>query len=381
MTDGPAEAALSWFRDAALPLWSRNGLDRVRGGFHEALDQAGRPVGDYRRLRVVSRQLYVFSAALRLGFEGAGAGLDHGLHFLRSRALHADGGYASRFDLDGIVIDETRDLYDLAFVAFALANAFDVTGDETLRDDAHALAAFLDKRMRHAAGGFVEALPVRLPRRQNPHMHLFEAALAWSELDPDGPYPAVARELADVFRERLFQPRSGTLPEQFDDRLMPISEPDGWVIEPGHHFEWVWLIHHAERLDLMRSGDIAGQLMHFAKSCGMDCDSGLPLGEVRGDGSPGAAPTRLWAVAEWLKAEAVTDGPDREARIGRAWEGLRRYLDTPRAGLWHERWCHERHGFLEGPAPATSLYHVVLAIETVLETAGRHPSPFGRRRQ
>jgi len=377
----PAEAALSWFRDAALPLWSRNGLDRERGGFHEALDQAGRPVGDYRRLRVLSRQIYVFSAAFRLGCEGAEAGLDHGLHFLRNRALHADGGYANRFDLDGVVIDETRDLYDLAFVAFALANAFDVTGDETLRDDAHALAAFLDERMRHSSGGFVEALPIRLPRRQNPHMHLFEAALAWSELDPEGPYPALARDIAEVFRQRLFQPRSGMLPELFDDRLIPISGPDGWLIEPGHHFEWVWLIHHAERLKLMSGGDIPGQLMHVANSCGMDRDSGLPIGEVRADGSPGTAPTRLWAVAEWLKAEAVTDGPDRKTRIDCAWERLGRFLDTQRPGLWHERWCHERRGFLEGHAPATSLYHIVLAIETLLETAGQHPSPFAGRRQ
>jgi mannose-6-phosphate isomerase len=377
MIAATAEDARGWFLDTALPLWLDRGLDRGRGGFYEALDPLqARNTADFRRLRVVTRQIYVSSAALRLGAQAAREGLEHGLAFLTGPARHADGGFASRFDLDGRAIDGTRDLYDLAFVAFALAHAFDVTGAPGLRDEAVRLAAFLSDRMRHADGGFVEALPPRAPRRQNPHMHLFEAALAWAELDPGGPYPALARELGQLFRTRFFQREAGTLPEYYDAALRPLPREAGQAIEPGHHFEWAWLLHHAARLGVLEPGAEADALYRFAHAHGIDAASGLPLGEIASDGTPISRATRLWCIAEWLKAECVRPGADRAARVERAWAALRPFLDTPIPGLWHEGW--DGSAPVPGPAPATTFYHLTLAIEVLLETAGRHPRPFGR---
>lgn len=380
MNANAAKEGLAWLRDSALPLWLEHGLDGRRGGFYEALDQGrARNTADFRRLRVLTRQIYVFAAALRLGIPNAREGLDHGLAFLSGPACHPEGGYANRFDMDGRTIDPTRDLYDLAFAAFALAHAYDVTGDSAVRDEAARLAEFIDRQMRHPAGGFVEALPVpRSPRRQNPHMHLFEAALAWAELDRDGLYPALADELGKLFRTRFFQRATATLPEYYDDSLTPLPGEEGRIIEPGHHFEWVWLLHHAKRLDILAPGGEAEALYRFARVSGFDRETGLPLGEVAPDGAVLATPTRLWTVTEWIKAEAVTPGPDRDARVAQGWSALQRFLDTPTPGLWHERWDPDADGFLPGPAPATSLYHIVLAIEVMLETSGKHPRPFAR---
>lgn len=372
-----ADEAADWALRDALPLWLEHGLDRKRGGFFEALDpETLENTADFRRLRVVTRQIYVFSAGMRLGHRGARAGLDHGLEFLLNRARHSEGGFVNRFDLDGLVTDETRDLYDLAFVAFALAHAYDVTRDTALKDEAVALGRFINSEMRHPNGGFREALPDRGPRRQNPHMHLLEAALAWTELAPDTPYTEIARDLAALFRGKMFQAESGTLPEYFDDALLPLAGERGLVVEPGHHFEWIWLLHHADRLGVLPRGEESGRLHSFAHERGIDPASGLPYGEVSPDGRILNATSRLWCVTEWLKAEAVTDGADRDARVRRCWSTIQKFLNASRRGLWHDRWDGKKQSFHPGSAPASSLYHIILSIEVLCETAGTHPRPF-----
>lgn len=370
-----AQGALDWLLDTSLPLWLSRGLDRERGGFHESLDPVtGGCDADFRRLRVATRQTYVWAAAMRLGYAEAEEGLHHGLKFLTGPARHTEGGFCNRFDLNGKVTDATRDLYDLAFVAFALAHAYDVTGDTTLRDEADALAALISKDMPHSSGGFHEALPPRLPRRQNPHMHLLEAALAWSELDPEGPWTGIAKDLVALFQTRLFDPATGALPEYFDADLRPVT--DDQMVEPGHHFEWVWLLHHAKRLGIAEQTNEAGALYDFAHRFGIG-PSGVPHGALALDGQILPVATRIWAPAEWLKAEAVTPGPDRDARVGRAWAAVQRYLEADMPGLWHERL--DKDAFVPGPAPATSLYHLVLAIEVMCQATDCHPRPFATK--
>ncbi|MGG2334310.1 AGE family epimerase/isomerase, partial [Salmonella enterica] len=76
-------------------------------------------------------------------------------------------------------------------------------------------------------------------------MHLLEAALALFEASGDGLFRDLALELLVLFETRLFDAASGTLAEFFAhdwQRLRPSA------IEPGHQFEWAWLLHQAGRL-------------------------------------------------------------------------------------------------------------------------------------
>jgi mannose/cellobiose epimerase-like protein (N-acyl-D-glucosamine 2-epimerase family) len=44
---------LVWTKETALPFWGTTGVDQARGGFHERLDLAGKPVLDVpKRLMV-----------------------------------------------------------------------------------------------------------------------------------------------------------------------------------------------------------------------------------------------------------------------------------------------------------------------------------------
>ena len=87
-------------------------------------------------------------------------------------------GCALLLKADGSVLDSTRDLYTQAFYLLALAWRFRLSSDAKWLEAADRQIAFLDTEMASPEGGYIESIPDRLPRRQNPHMHLFEAFLA-----------------------------------------------------------------------------------------------------------------------------------------------------------------------------------------------------------
>ncbi len=352
----------AWLLQAALPLWLAHGIDHARGGFFEALDlRTHRCAAPFRRLRVVARQIVVFSQAHALGVPGAAPAVRLGLHFLETHAALEDGGYAWRFDLAHKPIDHTRDLYDHAFVLLALASAAPLVGVEVLRPSALALLRWLDERFTHPAGGYQESLPPALPRRQNPHMHLFEALLAAAAAFGDDIFHTRAQALADLFANRFFDTQSGTLPEFFDDSLTPVRDRGSFLVEPGHHCEWVWLLHQAATLGLAVPQDIPARLMQFADRHAINPATGALYDELDSDGTVRAAGSRLWPQTERLRAECLRFDAS-EARLLQAVRALAAYLRPD--GLWHERRSADGT-FADMPAPASSLYHLTGAILAV----------------
>ena len=349
----------AWLVDAALPLWLAHGIDHASGGFFEALDlRTKRCTAPFRRLRVVARQIVVFSQAQALGVPGAEQAVRLGLHFLQTHAVLEDGGYAWRFDLAHKPIDRTRDLYDHAFVLLALASAANLAGTEALRTLALALLSWLDEKFTHPAGGYLESLPPALPRRQNPHMHLLEAFLAAAAAFGDDVFHARAQSLVDLFANCLFDTQTGALPEYFDENLQPVREGGGFLVEPGHHCEWVWLLHQAATLGLSVPQDAAPRLMNFVDGHAMNRKTGALFDELNSDGSVRAAGSRLWPQTERLRAEFLRADAS-EARQLQAIRALAAHLRPD--GLWHERRLADG-SFADLPAPASSLYHLTGAI-------------------
>src|SRR5690606_32211788 len=97
-------------------------------------------------------------------------------------------------------------------------------------------------------GGDESWTPRSEPRSQNPHMHLFEALLAWAEADPGGPWLDRADSIRALFDRFFFDAEAGILAEHFDRDWRRASGPAGEVVEPGHHFEWVYLLEEHGRL-------------------------------------------------------------------------------------------------------------------------------------
>ncbi len=366
---------LRWLTDHAWPLWLTHGVDWERRAFHEHLDGALRCGAAFRRLRVAARQTYVFSKAAQHGVPRAAEAVALGLEFLRGPARLADGGYAWRFDLDNRPIDHTRDLYDHAFVLLALAAAAAVVGADAVRADALALADYLAAQFVHPDGGYREnAGGAAGPRRQNPHMHLFEAMLAAAAAFGDERFFACARGLALLFATRFFQAREGALPEYFEAALTPVRDAGRFTTEPGHHYEWVWLIGRYQATaaaigaeagpDIARP-DLAGpvldnaalSLFKFAEEHGLSPTNGLAVNGLWSDGAVADAGFRLWPQTERIKAVALLQ-PD---AVPVALKALMRHLDGARPGLWIERMDAGGEAVVE-PAPASSLYHLTAAL-------------------
>jgi len=355
MTQDWGQVYWRWLTEAALPLWADAGTDRVRGGFHEGLDHQGNPLPVARRARVQGRQSFVFAHAGKLGWDGPWREIaPHGLGHLDRHYRRDDGLYATLADADGGVIDATAMTYDQAFVLLAAAALHEHRMGPG-EDFALRLLASIEGARRHAGGGFAEADGRFL---SNPHMHLFEAALAWAEAGRDPRWDALAAQMVALALKAFVDPATGGLREVFAADWSPAPGAEGDMAEPGHQFEWAWLL---ERWALRKGDDAAHRaaLGLFASGTrGVDRVRNVALDETDLEGRPRRATARLWPQTERLKAALLLRQED-EAR--EAARGLWQYLETPVPGLWRDR-MRQDGGFVEEPAPASSLYHIICAV-------------------
>ena len=371
--DLPTAATLmeEWMRGQALPLWATAGFDAEAGRFEEALtfDCRARPEVPIRLL-VQARQIFVYSLAQRRRWHpGAAALAERAFEAMRRDYYRADGqdGWVFSIARDGSVADSQRDLYAHAFVLLAIAAYVQSTGKREELALAHEALAFLDREMTAPrGGGYVEAWPPHDgPRRQNPHMHLFEALLALWECSGDRVFLARADDLFQLFVSKFFQAGQGVLLEYFDEALQP---PDGHgaIVEPGHHFEWCWLLRRYERhTGDSRVGEIVERLYRHAGRTGFDAD-GLIMDEVHPDGTIVKASRRLWPMTEAIKSDLVearrgrTGAADRAAALTQALHG--RFLAPAPKGGWVDRLGPDGSPFVDF-MPATSLYHLAGAVD------------------
>jgi mannose-6-phosphate isomerase len=230
-----------------------------------------------------------------------------------------------------------------------------------LADEASALLDALQAR-RHAAGGFREDSVH--PFQSNAHMHLFEAALAWIEADGGRQWLDLADELAGLALTRFTDAEQGFLREFFDEAWRPASGAGGRRVEPGHQFEWAWLLHRWGAMGHPEAAQAARRL--FAAGLrGLDAARGVAVDALSEDFSVLEATARLWPQTEFLKA-ALALGD--EAQILTPARALARYLETPVRGLWRDK-LSGGGLFADEPAPASSFYHLVVAIDELRKRA------------
>jgi mannose/cellobiose epimerase-like protein (N-acyl-D-glucosamine 2-epimerase family) len=369
-------AFAAWMRDHALPFWARVGQDRSGLGFVEHLTLDARPASvAYKRARVQTRQIYVYSAAALNGVDGALAAAENGYSFLTRHGWNADGGFARRLGRAGGIVDPVVDLYENAFVLFAMAWYARATGNREPIAWAHRTLDWIETHMRtDCAEGFENAVPIEAgPRQQNPHMHLLEAALALHETTGEARFAATARDLLGLFRRRLFDSRTGTLAECFASDWACLDTPQGRRIEPGHHFEWVWLLDAVQRQLKEETGGQMDALYDFATRHGTLAETGWVVDSVDIYGKPLETSGRIWPQTEAIKAHCVMARrgvPQAAAEASRLVELLlSRFFARSPAGTWHEHLAPDGRPLGER-IPATSLYHIATALGELTRTIG-----------
>jgi mannose-6-phosphate isomerase len=369
-----------WLCDAAYPLWATRGVDPA-GGFHERLAQNGEPLAEPRRSRVNPRQAYCFAMAPSLGWRGDAARLvKHGLDYWYARYRRPDGLFRTLVGADGSMLDDRALLYDQAFGLLALNVAATVAvGHERGERERQSLELhdLVLKHLKRQGAGFESGVPPSLPLQSNPHMHLFEAALAGCEVCSESSlWQPLADEIARLALEKFIDPGSGALREFFDAEWRPAQGMQGRIVEPGHQFEWAWLLLRwaGGRQDALhqRARSAALRLIEVGEQHGVR--NGLAINSLLDDFSPHDAGARLWPQTERLKAAALAarcTGENRFQEIAaNAADGLMRYLDCPMPGLWRDR-IDAQGQVVDEPAPASSFYHLVAAVAEISALA-RH---------
>lgn len=362
MTPGKPAFWKAWFVDQALPLWSDTGYDAAAQGFVECLYLDGAPQLDApRRVMVQARQIHVFATAALAGWFPDGAEL----------AMRAADSMISRYAIDGgqkgwffscsrrgDILEERRDLYAHAFVLLSLASLIRLDAKPVYIQLVQQTLAFLDREMSHPAGGFAEEWPNPvLPRRQNPHMHLLEAFLALQETKACGDFRPRLSAMVGLFDRRFFSSRDHILSEFYEDDWTA-QNPDR-AFEPGHHFEWIWLLDGVSDPTGLASIERAAPLLQ-AGLRGIDRQGRVAERVSRGASSPSF---RLWGAMEAAKALAIQPNPvtahcEAADVLAAAWHS---FIAPAFPGGWVDR-VDEKSRALVDTMPASSLYHISTAV-------------------
>lgn len=358
-----ARKLFDWGVGTAIPFWADAGWDQTHGGYLEALDMAGKPVfGGHRRVRVQARQIYVFARAEHEGWAKSLGQAREAAQLLRRRAWAPDGkaGWVHELAADGSVVNPVRDLYDHAFVLLAIAWLYRASGDAEYLEWAAELLDFLDEKMISPDGGYVESIGAGLlPRRQNPHMHLFEALMALYDATGDDDALDRAGAMKHLFDDVFFDPGTGVLREFFDETWGRAEPSVADIAEPGHLAEWVWLLHEYARLAGTPLDPAAAVLMGTVRARGANPVTGVLKSTVLAHGPGGDDGSRSWMQTEWIRAAAVMADSD---QLDAAISGLfRRHLDGAPPGGWIDQ-IDATGAPVSQDMPASTLYHMVGSV-------------------
>ena len=365
-----AHQLTKWLADVAIPLWLEKGVDWKKGGFFEGIDRGGKPLNVPRRAMVQARQIFSFRVAGEMGVcdrKRAAEAVELGARTLLKNYSDPSGAFAHSANEDGQVVSRNFDLYSQAFCLFGLANAYALNPDRAYADRARALVEYLRRERRAPGGGFTETKEGQSPFQSNPHMHLFEAAIYWVETDRDPVWRQLADEVLDLCRHKFIESRTRLLGEIFDSGWVPKFENGKFLFEPGHQYEWCWLMGRYQRATGVKLDQTRDRLFNVSEEVGVSPERGAAYDQLWSDLSIKSKASRFWPQCERTKAAAQfgVERPAARAKYRQAADQamatLGKYFEIQPRGLWFDSW-EENGEFVFLPAKASSLYHIIGAI-------------------
>ncbi|MEF2549955.1 AGE family epimerase/isomerase [Aurantimonas sp. A2-1-M11] len=373
-----------WLHQQAMPFWIGRAQDPQHGGFVDRLSAGGEPYVEDPKTTLVQARMLFTCAHARLNGGGSECvdGAETALAFLTDHLRDpVDGGFFRAVGRDGDPAapgaNRVKDAYDHSFVLLGLAawlrlGASDAA--QTMLEET--FAWFHGTLFDPATGGYHEddrvtrpSEPYPLPRRQNPHMHLFEALLALYEATGEARWLDHSRRILGVFEAHFFDADTGSLREFLDRDLGEAPPPAGRIREPGHQFEWVWLLHRYAALSGDRRFDPhAAVLYRFGWNHGTHRGGRLGGGvydEIDPSGAPMAVSMLLWPQTEGIKAHLARaeSAGDREGMTrARQLSALmfKNHIAADRP-IWRNQIDLDGRT-LQPDAPTRLLYHVAMAI-------------------
>ncbi|MEA2929608.1 MAG: hypothetical protein QOG38_2036, partial [Hyphomicrobiales bacterium] len=192
--------------------------------------------------------------------------------------------------------------------------------------------------------------------------------------------------LVDLFKAHFIDPATGALIEFFGPDWSPAPGAEGRLREPGHQFEWVWLLFEYSRV----TGDAsiipyAKGLFAFGAKFGIEREGdvgGAIFDAVDAGGALLAGTKLLWPQTEYIKAcvtrsEWLNDA-EAEGAIKTHLALIARHFMRPDGANWHNQLARDGTPLVTA-TPARVLYHLFLAVTEVdrLAALKAPPAPSG----
>lgn len=352
-----AAALRDHFARVILPIWRGPGFNEALGLPYEAVAADGQtplPVVRYRAM-ACARQMFVFALADEM---------EHALRLFESlvHTFHDSkhGGWFYSVDAQGAPLDTTKDLYTHAFVVFACAEYGARSGNRDALDVVHRASSLIENRFAANDGLLHAALAADFSTKgemplQNPLMHLTEAWLAARAATHDAAFDTALAKLGEAIARTFVHEPTGCIAE------LPIDNAGSADnrLEPGHQFEWFWLVQQAGDV-LAGSGlrEALARAFMFAHERGVDAATGGVHAALDEAGGIKDSTQRIWAQTEYLRALAVHGDATIRALLPQQIERFRpRFLH---AHGWVE--CKTLAGeTARADMPSTTPYHLATA--------------------
>jgi mannose-6-phosphate isomerase len=372
--------------------WYEAFTDGADGGFHERLGHSFKPVVfDRRRVLTQCRQLAIYSDAYNVTSRATfNPDLNKHFEYISSNYYVAKiGGWAFSVNLENNNKELFYDLYAQAFVIFSFSHYFRATKDIRAKELAYSTFDFiLENFIYKNAPGYYEALdeslrPMDNKRRHESHMHFLEACLFAYEVWEDDRFLKEAEHLIKLFTEYFYQEKKAILSEYFSNDLKePLKDKGHIITEPGHYYEWIWLLKKYEnfigqkgKFDILCMG-----LLTWANDFGWDKSFGGIYDELDHQGNVVEDTKRIWPFSEGLKANTLlldssSDKLALKNKISEMVEVFKtHYIDE--RGFWTE-WLDRELKPATDYMPGTTPYHVYFGImeaRQVLHSRGKTKS-------
>ncbi|OSP55593.1 AGE family epimerase/isomerase [Pseudoruegeria sp. SK021] len=320
-----AQDWVDWYWATFLPGWIDRAQDSDGLGFFDLLDAQAQPLQpDRRTLLAQARLLFTFShlalVSGNLAYRDAAQIARNALPAFRK----APGLYCRATTRTGQATGNSDDAlatsYDQSFVVLGLATWGKLNPDEDVEPELEACWSAVETLLTDPVTGLMlehdgvgdPAADEAPNRAQNPHMHLYEAALQAYEMTGKPVWMDRAAAKRAKGLEYFLDPETGTITEFLAPALTILPGRDGQRREIGHQCEWAWLL--IREADL--GGDpamrqVAARMLAFADQHGFaktGVMQGAAFDAVSADVSWREDRFLLWPQTEAIKAHAVRAG-------------------------------------------------------------------------
>ncbi len=369
---------LKWINNEVFPFWAEKGIDQINNGFFELINENGNPINSFRRSRLVARQIYSFSKSEELGWTGSSKEIiSMGLDFLEKNLISQNGQIFMNINIENNNLNRHHDLYDYAFVFLCLS---EVAKNEHFFEKAVSISNkslnWITNNWRHHKIGFKEDPNISDNLRANPHMHLLEASLSWEQIESSYKerWKSISDEVVDLMLSKLYSEKRLAVSEYFDLDWNHTNKKSYQVIEPGHQYEWGWLLlNWSKKRNNTKAKKIAIKLINTAETYGFDQESLKVLNALNFDHKIIDNNSKLWQQTERLKAWNLIsrdlnlnmlEREEAEKKVIQSLITINEFYSKSIKGIWKENYIAKK-GFALGPSKASSLYHLVLAASTL----------------